>query len=183
MSYTLEIQKIKLERSELNDQGIALRQFVPDDLLQVIEINRICLPENYNSTFFLDIHRNLPDAFIVAEANGKVVGYIMCRLEHGLSETRRFNFVKKGHIVSVAVLPEHRRTGIGSALATEALKALSKHKAGECFLEVRVTNEPAINLYKKLGFSIARKASHYYFDGADAYVMSFRIPPESSNAG
>jgi len=167
----------------LGYQGFVLRQFVPDDLLQVIEINRICLPENYNSTFFLDIHRNLPDAFIVAEANGKVVGYIMCRLEHGLSETRRFNFVKKGHIVSVAVLPEHRRTGIGSALVTEALKALSKHRAGECFLEVRVTNEPGINLYKKLGFSTARKVSHYYFDGSDAYVMSFRIPQESSNAG
>lgn len=107
----------------------------------------------------------------------------MCRLEHGLSETRRFNLVKKGHIVSVAVLPEYRRTGIGNALAAEALKALLKHKAGECFLEVRVTNEPAINLYKKLGFSITRKASHYYFDGADAYVMSLRIPHEASDAG
>jgi len=167
----------------LNYQRFALRQFVPDDILQVIEINRICLPENYNSTFFLDIHRNLPDAFIVAEVNGKVVGYIMCRLEHGLSETRRFNLIKKGHIVSVAVLPEHRRAGIGNALVTEELKALSKNKAAECFLEVRVTNEPAINLYKKLGFNIARKVSHYYFDGADAYVMSSRIPQDSSNTG
>lgn len=167
----------------MNHQGFALRQFVPDDLLQVIEINRICLPENYNSVFFLDIHRNFPNAFIVAEVNGKVVGYIMCRLEHGLSETRRFNLVKKGHIVSVAVLPEYRRAGIGNALAAEALKALSKHKAGECFLEVRVTNEPGINLYKKLGFSITRKVSHYYFDGADAYVMSLRIPREASDAG
>ena len=167
----------------MSGQDITLRQFVPDDIIQVIEINRICLPENYNSTFFLDIHRNLPDAFIVADVDGKVVGYIMCRLEHGLSEARRFNFVKKGHIVSVAVLPEYRRANVGNALVTEALKALSKHKAGECFLEVRVTNDPAINLYKKLGFSIARKVSHYYFDGADAYVMSFRIPQENSNAG
>ena len=165
----------------MDHQGFALRQFVPDDLLQVIEINRICLPENYNSTFFLDIHRNLPDAFVVAEVNGKVVGYIMCRLEHGLSEIRRFSFVKKGHIVSVAVLPEHRMAGVGNALVTEALRALSKHNAEECFLEVRVTNESAINLYKKLGFSIARKVSHYYFDGADAYVMSVRIPQDSSN--
>jgi len=167
----------------LNPQGFTLRQFVPDDLPQVIEINRICLPENYNSTFFLDIHRNCPDAFMVAEVSGKVVGYIMCRLEHGLSETRRFSLVKKGHIVSVAVLPEYRRAGIGNALVTEALKALSKHKAEECFLEVRVTNEPAINLYKKLGFSVTRKVSHYYFDGADACVMSFRIPQDSSNTG
>jgi len=167
----------------LNHQGFALRQFVPDDVPQVIEINRICLPENYNSTFFLDIHRNCPGAFVVAEVDGKVVGYIMCRLEHGLSEIRRFNLVKKGHIVSVAVLPEYRRVGIGNALVTEALKALSNHKAVECFLEVRVTNEPGINLYKKLGFTITRKVSHYYFDGADAYVMSFRIPQDSSSTG
>jgi len=160
-----------------------LRQFIPDDLPQVIEINRICLPENYNSTFFLDIYGNCPDAFLVAEVNGKVVGYIMCRLEHGLSETRRFSLVKKGHIVSVAVLPEYRRAGMGNALVTETLRALSKHKAEECFLEVRVTNESAINLYKKLGFSIIRKVSHYYFDGADAYVMSFRFPEDSINAG
>ena len=160
-----------------------MRQFIPDDLPQVIEINRICLPENYNSTFFLDIYRNCPDAFVVAEVNGKVVGYIMCRLEHGLSETRRFRLVKKGHIVSVAVLPEYRRTGIGSALVTEALRSLSKDRAEECFLEVRVTNESAIDLYKKLGFTITRKASHYYFDGADAYVMSFRFPEDGGNAG
>lgn len=165
----------------MDDQVFAFRQFIPDDLSQVIEINRTCLPENYNSTFFLDIHRNCPDAFVVAEVDGKVVGYIMCRLEHGLSETRRFSLVKKGHIVSVAVLPEYRRAGIGKALVTEALRALSKHNAEECFLEVRMTNEPAINLYKKLGFGIARKVSHYYFDGADAYVMTFRLPEGSGN--
>ena len=165
----------------MGDRVFAFRQFIPDDLSQVIEINRTCLPENYNSMFFLDIHRNCPDAFVVAEVDGKVVGYIMCRLEHGLSETRRFSLVKKGHIVSVAVLPEYRRAGIGKALVTEALRALSKHNAEECFLEVRMTNEPAINLYKKLGFGIARKVSHYYFDGADAYVMTFRLPEGSGN--
>jgi len=132
--------------------------------------------------FFLDIHRNFPEAFVVAEVNGKVVGYIMCRLEHGFSETRRFSLVKKGHIVSVAVLPEYRGAGIGNALAREALRAISKHKAEECFLEVRVTNDSAVNLYKKLGFSITRKVSRYYFDGADAYVMSIKILQDSGSA-
>ena len=127
----------------MNRQGFALRQFIPDDLPQVIEINRTCLPENYNSMFFLDIHRNFPEAFVVAEVNGKVVGYIMCRLEHGFSEMRRFSLVKKGHIVSVAVLPEYRGAGIGNALAREALRAISKHKAEECFLCLLYTSDAA----------------------------------------
>ncbi len=38
-------------------------------------------------------------------------------------------------------------------------------------LEVRVSNTPAINLYKKLGFSVVTKKKQYYSDGEDAYYM------------
>jgi ribosomal-protein-alanine N-acetyltransferase len=53
-----------------------------------------------------------------------------------------------------------------------ALSAMSARHVDECYLEVRVGNYPAINLYKKMNFEISRTIPRYYFDGSDAYVMS-----------
>jgi ribosomal-protein-alanine N-acetyltransferase len=145
------------------------------DLQSVIRINRICLPENYADFFFIDLYERFPEAFIVAEENGEVVGYIMCRVELGLSNFGLSGLIKKGHIVSVAVLPQYRRKGIGQALIMKAMEGMRTYNAKQCFLEVRVTNTPAINLYKKLGFEITRTINGYYSDGEDAYVMSRKL--------
>jgi ribosomal-protein-alanine N-acetyltransferase len=153
-------------------QNYALRGFVPGDLDAVMNINRVCLPENYAPYFFLDTFNTLPDGFIVAHSQGQVVGYIMCRLEHGFSDLRKLRFARKGHIVSVAVMPEFRNMGVGNSLVQQAIAALPSHHVDECYLEVRVSNYPAINLYKKLGFQVARTIPRYYFDASDAYVMS-----------
>ena len=123
---------------------ITLRNFSIKDLEKVIEINRLCLPENYIPAFYLDIHKNCSDAFLVAEINGELVGYIMCRLENGFSDFKRFRVVKKGHIVSIAVKPEYRKMGIGGTLINEAVKALRGFTVSECFMEVRVNNFDAI---------------------------------------
>lgn len=155
----------------LTESKFALRRFNTNDLQSVIEINRVCLPENYASFFFMDTYQSCPEAFLVAEILGRVVGYVMCRIEHGFSEFRRLRFTRKGHVISVAVLPEFRRMGMGNTLVSEALTALTQLNIEECYLEVRTTNEPAIRLYQKMGFDITRRVPHYYFDGADAYVM------------
>jgi ribosomal-protein-alanine N-acetyltransferase len=84
--------------------------------------------------------------------------------------------LKKGHIVSVAVLPDFRRHGIGRELVVSALKALELQGAEECFLEVRTANEEGVRLYKQMSFDTIRTVSHYYHDGADAYLMSVRLP-------
>jgi ribosomal-protein-alanine N-acetyltransferase len=152
-----------------------LRRFTPDDLPAVIEINRTCLPENYNSYFFLEVHQNCPEAFLLAASGGRVVGYMMCRIEHGFSEMSRLKMVKKAHLVSLAVVPEYRRMGVARALMSEAIDAVTKRGAKEFYLEVRVTNDPGIELYKQLGFGIYRRISYYYHDGADAYVMSKKL--------
>jgi len=146
-----------------------------DDLQSVMHINYTCLPENYTNYFFLDLHERFPETFIVAEENGEIVGYIMCRIEVGLSNFGFGGLLKKGHIVSVAVLPQNRRKGVGEALVNEATKGMQQYGAKQCFLEVRVTNEPAISLYKKLGFQITRTIKGYYADGEDAYLMSKKI--------
>ena len=149
-----------------------LRQFAPTDLDAVVSINRICLPENYASYFFMDVFNTLPETFIVAEAQGLVVGYIMCRMEHGFSDLRKLRFAKKGHIISVAVMPNYRNQGIASSLVEQTLLALSALDADECYLEVRTNNDPAISLYNKMGFEIVRRIPRYYYDGSDAYVMT-----------
>jgi len=124
----------------------------------------------------MEVFKSCPEAFIIAEIDRKIVGYIMCRSEFGFSELRRFRMVRKGHVVSVAVLPEHRRRGIGRELVKASMKALALHGAEECFLEVRTANEEAVVLYKQLGFETVRVVSHYYHDGADAHLMSAKLP-------
>ena len=153
-----------------------LRPFRPEDLSGVIEINRVCLPENYSPYFFMEVYKSCPEAFLVAEVNKEIVGYIMCRLEFGFSDVRRFRMVRKGHVVSVAVMPNYRKQGIGRELVVMSLKALELHGAEECFLEVRVANEDAVRLYKQMRFDTVRVVSHYYHDGADAYLMNTRLP-------
>ncbi len=152
-----------------------MRLFNTEDLDSVIEINKNCLPENYASFFFIDTYRSCPTAFLVAEVPNRIVGYIMCRMEHGFSDIKRLKFVRKGHIISVAVLPEYRRIGIASDLVRRALSALREMNAEECYLEVRTINEAGLALYGKLGFSLAKNVPHYYADGADALVMVIPI--------
>jgi len=156
-------------------QTFKLRKFVPDDLQSVMNINRVCLPENYSDFFFMDLHQRFPETFIVAEEDGVIAGYTMCRIEVGLSNYGFGGLIRKGHVVSIAVLPQHRRKGVAQAVITRALEGMQYYKAKQCFLEVRVTNEAAISLYKKLGFEVTRTINGYYSDGEDAYVMAKRL--------
>lgn len=163
----------------LTETKFFLRQFNTNDLESVTEINRTCLPENYASFFFMDTYRSCPSAFVVAEVDAKIVGYIMCRIEHGFSDIRRLKFVRKGHIISVAVMPDYRGAGIAKELVKRVLAALGEMNIDECFLEVRTTNENALRLYEKLGFSLARRVPHYYADGSEALVMVIPLKKDS----
>lgn len=163
-------------------KGFQLRRFEEKDLDQVMYINMKCLPENYSSGFFLDLYHHYPNTFNVATANGVVVGYVICRIETGFPNMKRLGVVRKGHVISIAVLPEHRRMGLGRALMIEALKAMIDYYATECFLEVRVGNTPAVSLYDKLGFKVVRRIGGYYRDGEDAYVMALDLKDKTSQS-
>ncbi len=154
-----------------------LRRFSSPDLERVISINRECLPENYSSFFFLDLHRRYPETFLVAEEGGEVVGYVMCRIEKGLPGFG-IGIRKKGHVISIAVLPEHQRQGVGYALMQKAMRSMLLYDAKECFLEVRASNTAAVGLYKKMKFEIRRTLRGYYSDGEDAYMMTRKLPFE-----
>ena len=149
-----------------------LRRCELGDIIPVMEINLRTLPEHYSDYFYESLLEELPEAFIVAEISGKMVGYIMCKIEHGFSNFKKLGFVKKGHVVSVAVIDEHRRKGYGSVLVDEAIKGVKTIQGSELYLEVRCSNNDAVRLYEKLGFSITQRLKAYYRDGEDAYVMA-----------
>jgi ribosomal-protein-alanine N-acetyltransferase len=152
-----------------------IRRCEASDLQAVIDINMTALPEHYSDYFFESILRELPEAFILAELNNKIVGYIMCKIEFGFSNFRKLGFVKKGHVVSVAVLEEHRGKSIGTALMIEGINGVMHRKADEIYLEVRVSNTSAIKMYQKLRFEIKSRLRSYYRDGEDAYLMALEL--------
>ena len=152
-----------------------LRRSELGDIIPVIEINLKTLPEHYSDYFYESLLEELPEAFIVAEISGKIVGYIMCKMEHGFSNFKKLGFVKKGHVVSVAVIDEHRGKGFGSVLVNEAIKGVKIRQCSELYLEVRCSNNDAVRLYEKLGFSTIQRLKAYYRDGEDAYVMAIEL--------
>ncbi|MCP8308135.1 MAG: ribosomal protein S18-alanine N-acetyltransferase [archaeon] len=164
----MELQKVSLRK--MGDYII--RKCDREDLSHVIPINLISLPEHYSDSFFEEILNELPEAFLVAEKDGVIVGYIMCRIEYGLSTLHKFGLARKGHIVSIAVLEQHRRKGLGQGLVEEALQALKNKNCSEIFLEVRISNSEAIRLYEKLGFNKKSEIKWYYRDGESALVMA-----------
>ena len=92
----------------------SIRPVKYEDLPKIIAINESTLPENYPTYFYEQILEKYPESFLVAELNnekGKLVSYIMWRVERGISSFG-IQLVKKGHLVSIAVLDGYRRNGI-----------------------------------------------------------------------
>ena len=71
-------------------------------------------------------------------------------------------------IMTLAVAPTSRRTGLGMKLL-ETLLAARKHQ--NAFLELREGNQPALALYLRAGFEIVGRRKAYYRDGEDALIM------------
>ncbi|WP_297499116.1 ribosomal protein S18-alanine N-acetyltransferase [Thermococcus sp.] len=131
------------------------------DISEVMRIERESFREAYPRSIFLVFLENNPDTFLVAEYNGKAIGYVMAYLRPDW----------EGHIMSIAVDKDYRGNGIGSALLTEAIERLIKKGARYIGLEVRVSNEGAIRLYERFGFKKVKRIIGYYADGEDAYYM------------
>jgi ribosomal protein S18 acetylase RimI-like enzyme len=91
---------------------------------------------------------NPPDAFLVAELDGSVVGYIRLKPPTRLPEN--------AHVIQVqglAVHPAARRRGIAAMLLTEAERRLRERGTQKLTLRVLSTNTAAISLYERLGFT------------------------------
>ena len=99
--------------------------------------------------------------YVVAEIAGVHVGHA------GL-----LSMAGEGHVTTVAVDPAHQRRGIGTWLMLD----LHRHAVGTGIdamtLEVRVSNTPAIALYRRFGYAPAGVRKNYYSDeGEDGLIM------------
>ncbi len=81
-----------------------------------------------------------------------------------------------GYLHNIAVKPDYRRQGVGEALISHASAFIKLCGANKMFLEVRVSNNNAINLYKKYGFEIISVRRGFYNDpNEDAYTMVLEL--------
>jgi ribosomal-protein-alanine N-acetyltransferase len=99
--------------------------------------------------------------FLARNAHDEVVGF--CSFWRILDEL---------HINNLAVLPAHRRTGVGSALLTHVLSEGVRLGAVRATLEVRRSNDAARLLYERFGFAV-RGVRQAYYSGPieDALVL------------
>jgi ribosomal-protein-alanine N-acetyltransferase len=81
-------------------------------------------------------------------------------------------YKKHGRILTLDVLPEARRSGLGSTLLLECEKRLRQRNCTEVYLETAVNNEAALKLYHKQGYRTLRTLPDYYHgSGLDAFLL------------
>lgn len=136
-----------------------------------MDINEKTLPENYPQFFYDSILERFPDSFLVCEEkkSKKIIGYVMFRVERSMESGLRF--IKKAHLVSIAVLGAYQGHKIGETLLLESMRRVLDYGIDQFVLEVRITNDVAIKLYKKLAFEIQKDIPEYYKDGETAHYM------------
>jgi ribosomal-protein-alanine N-acetyltransferase len=137
-----------------------LLPFRRQDLDQVLALEKVCFPERpYTRQEFLLLMAYAGDGFFVAEDGGHVLGYVTSIVEGGV-----------GTILSIAVLPQFRKNGIGDALVRSALDHMAG--CGRIWLLVDRKNVAAISLYHKHSFrETGRIIKGYYPNGDDAVEM------------
>jgi len=104
------------------------------------------------------------DFFEVSCLGNRIVGYIIGEIKDGW-----------GHIITIAVVEEYRRRGIGSRLLKDFIEYAKSKGVYDIYLEVSTKRVDAIRFYEKHGFKKSGFIPDYYRDGSDAYVMRRRI--------
>ena len=89
----------------------------------------------------------------------------------------------EAEILTIAVMPERRRDGLGRTLLLAAMNHAAHHGARSLFLEVAVTNAPARAFYTHANFTQVGHRPRYYPDGGDALVLRVALGGEEARSG
>ncbi len=143
-----------------------IRRFAPEDFQEVVEIESEVFSE-HNSLLYMSFYETVGDGFLVAEQDGKVVGYVV-----GYSSAEN-----EGHIFSVGVREKYRRRGIGTGLIHAICDIFVANGLRYARLEVRNSNKGAQKLYRSIGFVPCWIEKKYYSDGEDGMVMKMHLHP------
>ena len=130
-----------------------------DDIYE-LDMQTFAMPWSKEALSY-DILENDNAFVIVAEYEGEFAGYADI-----------WTVLDEADLNSIAVRVDFRRKGIGDAIMLAMTEMLSANGVETINLEVRVSNMPAIKLYKKYGFNECGVRPGYYLDnGEDALIM------------
>ncbi|HEV3002680.1 MAG TPA: ribosomal protein S18-alanine N-acetyltransferase [Solirubrobacteraceae bacterium] len=143
---------------------LRIRRLTYADLPQVIAIERRAFPAPWSLAMFV-LELSKPGGIcLAASANGRLAAYLDCS---------RYDTV--WHVMNVAVDPEQRNHGIGTALLERLIEEVGD-PAARYTLEVRTSNAGAIRLYERLGFRAAGLRRRYYQDNGEDALIMWRTP-------
>ena len=138
-----------------------IRKWEYKDILKISQIEEECFPlEPWNFQMLASSFDTESFHGVLAEDGDEIIGY------GGITVA-----ADTADIENVAVTEPYRHSGVGTAIISELLKIASSLGAEKVFLEVRVSNSIAMELYLKSGFKGAYTRSRYYSDGEDCLVM------------
>ena len=129
----------------------------------IYELSKISFPIPWSKESITNELNNNMAHYIVAinEETNAVIGFVGAWI-----------IVGEGNITNIAVYPTFKRMGIASSLLTKLFELCNKENCTDITLEVRKSNIPAQNLYKKHGFIEEGLRKKYYQDnGEDAIIM------------
>ncbi|KAF2655035.1 N-acetyltransferase [Lophiostoma macrostomum CBS 122681] len=160
-----------------------IRPMRPKHLFHISSTNLDALTETYNIGFYLEYLTKWPELCHVIEGiDGNIEGYILGKLEsspyppptspYDPDTNPDPNYLPwHGHITALTVAPAARRLGHATRLSEALEKASDANSAWFVDLFVRASNDIAIDLYRKMGYSVFRRVANYYNDDEDAFDM------------
>ncbi len=137
----------------------------PADAADAAALETVCLgTEAWSEKLLVEAVGRSDSIYLVARVDGRQVGHAGIR-----------NICGEGEITNVCVDPGFRGRGIAGQLLDRLLREGRTRGIGDCTLEVRASNEAAIRLYKKAGFSSEGIRPGFYEAPADdALIMWLR---------
>jgi ribosomal-protein-alanine N-acetyltransferase len=161
----------------------SVRDYRPTDFDTVWEIDQRCFPPGISYSK-LELGRFLarqnavalvaefqkdeirPGDSPVANSDHRIAGFVVA---HSIRH-------KYGRILTLDIVPEARRAGLGTTLMSACEERLQSLGCGAVYLETAVNNESALRLYRKLGYEVLDILPRYYASHSlDAFQMGKRL--------